>query len=332
MNLKRIIILALVITIPLSGIYYFINHKTEVNKVDKTFFIKNTTWWTNSNDSIPFKKNDNLDLTFIFESTFWNIANIDLSKLENKINIKEIYINDELKNKTDLKNIKFKDVVKLKIIWDAQENSQENENLKDLINITIEWEKEEETQSWEILDKTKTVEIFSFNSHFFSSNIWNILEISWTNLELIDYVIIWEKKLNWVLKDNKFYVRLDSNSFWAWDFFVGFYLKNGKLTSTDKKIIFSYNPNPINIVAITPNKISNKKDSYVVIQWNWFAKMISLQLSNNYIFKNALFNIINDKVATVKIPAWLVSWTYYFNIMDVKWIYKAEDIKLEITN
>ena len=321
------LILALVLIL---AYFYFFNNLNNKKNINSSLFIKNITWQTNWNDFVPFKKNDSLDLTFIFDADFGNILNINLDRLLKKINIKEIYINDEKKDRNSLKNIPFNNILKLRIVGDAMQNSLEDENIKNDIQVDVIWEKVEEIAKEEIVDKSKQLVVSSFNSQNFNSNISNILEISGKNLELIDYLIIWEKKIEWIYKDNKFYARIDKATFWNWDFFVGFYLKNGKLESSPLKLTFSYNPNPINIAAITPDKISNKKDSYVVIQWNWFNKIVSLQLSNNYIFKNTLFNIINNQVATVKIPSGLTPGVYYFNIMDTKWIYNAANLKLTI--
>jgi hypothetical protein len=79
-------------------------------------------------------------------------------------------------------------------------------------------------------------------------------------------------------------------------------LKNGKLVSTDEKISFVYDSSPINIGAITPTEIRSDADRYVVVQGNGFEKIISIQLSNNLIFKNTLFTVVNDNVVSIKIP------------------------------
>lgn len=329
-NIKSIIFI-LILALVIVSLYFIISNNLIKNKkVNSSLFIKNTTWQINWSDFVPFKKNDSLDLTFIFDTDFGKFLNINLDKLSKKINIREIYINDELKDKNSLKNISFNSVLKLRIVWDALENSLQNENIKNDVEVTVVWEKTEEIIEEEIVDKTKEVLIMAFNSQNFNSNINNILEISGQNLELIDYLLIWEKKIEWIYKDDKFYARIDKNTFWNWDFFVGFYLKNGKLETSSSKLTFSYNPNPINIAAITPSTINSAKDWHIVIQWNWFNKMVSLQLSNNFIFKNTLFNIISNEVASVKIPSWLTPGTYYFNIMDTKGIYNASNIKLTI--
>ncbi|MCK9272090.1 hypothetical protein M0P65_00925 [Candidatus Gracilibacteria bacterium] len=331
--MKKNILYTIYLTIlagALIGAYIYFSVNISNNKVNSSLFIKNLTWQTNGSDFVPFKKNDSLDFTFVFDSLFGNSLNLNISKLEKKINIKEIYINDEKKDKNSLKNIHFKNILKLRIVGDAIQNSLENENIKNDVEVELIGDKPEEIVEEEIIDKTKEVLIFTFNSQNFNSNINNVLEISGQNLELIDYLVIGEKKIEGIYKDDKFYARIEKNIFGNGDFFVGFYLKNGKLETSSSKLTFSYNPNPINIAAITPDKISNKKDSYVVIQGNGFNKIVSLQLSNNYIFKNTLFNIINNQVASVKIPSGLTPGVYYFNIMDTKGIYNAANLKLTI--
>ena len=79
-------------------------------------------------------------------------------------------------------------------------------------------------------------------------------------------------------------------------------MKNGKLVTTDEKVSFVYHSSPINIGAVTPSEIKSDVDRYVVVQGNGFEKIISIQLSNNLIFKNTLFNVVNDNVVSIKIP------------------------------
>jgi len=65
---------------------------------------------------VPFRKNDSLDLTFIFDADFGNILNMNIDKLSKKINIKEIYVNDEKKDRNSLKNVRFNNILKLRIV------------------------------------------------------------------------------------------------------------------------------------------------------------------------------------------------------------------------
>lgn len=122
------------------------------------------------------------------------------------------------------------------------------------------------------------------------------------NLDAIDRVVVGEVSFQGSFQSGKFFYIIPKNTFGNGEYFVGLYLKNGQLVPTNIKLSFTYNSHPINIAAITPNIIKNDQDRFVVVQGNGFKKMISIQLSNNLIFKNALFTIVNDQVVSIKIP------------------------------
>lgn len=135
-----------------------------------------------------------------------------------------------------------------------------------------------------------------------SSNIDQLMPLAGKNLDAIDRVVVGEVSFQGSFQAGKFFYIIPKNTFGNGEYFVGLYLKNGQLVPTNIKLSFTYNSNPINIAAITPNIIKNDQDRYVVVQGNGFKKMISIQLSNNLIFKNALFTIVNDQVVSIKIP------------------------------
>ena len=108
------------------------------------------------------------------------------------------------------------------------------------------------------------------------------------------------------------------------------WLENNINLKTNIKIKFVYTDSKINIANITPGKISNKKDTFLVLQWNGFNKIIQMQLSNNVILKNTSFKTINDNVATIKIDKWLDIWEYFFTIMHTEWIEELRNLKFEI--
>lgn len=162
-----------------------------------------------------------------------------------------------------------------------------------------------------ILEKTEGITIpatglipdsIAVPSEILSSNIDQLVPISGRNLDSVDRIVVGEKTFAGVVQGKKYYVTIPKNTFGTGDFFLGLYLKNGQLITTNAKLSFTYNANPINIAAITPLEIKNDTDRYVVVQGNGFQKMISIQLSNNLIFKNALFTVINDHVVSIKIP------------------------------
>lgn len=100
----------------------------------------------------------------------------------------------------------------------------------------------------------------------FYSHMNNVLILSGQNLSSIDKVIIGEKSFSGISKDGKYYIQIDKNTFDSGDYFVGLYLKNGELVPLEQKLSFIFDASPINIIAITPSKISAKNDTYIVIQ------------------------------------------------------------------
>jgi len=301
-------------------------------------FIKNTTTESAYQKNAYFKKWDLLDyISFI---NFWDNTQIwlDLSWIKNNLDIDSIYINDIKKEEWDLNNLNLKWMTIIKIVWKAKINNLDGKIKQDnLIKINVVKESEtknteEDNETDKIITKVKVPNNISLINSNFSSNINNLLQIKWNNLDTIDYVNIWWFSIKpqsdtWVLL-----VSLDKNIFASWEYFLFFQLKNWEIMPTENKITFVHSQQKINIANLTPTSINNTEDRFIVIQWNWFKKIISVQLNNNMILKGTSFNVINDNVAAIKIPKWLTAWLYYFNIMDTDRIYELKDNTFNITN
>lgn len=292
-------------------------------------FIKNNSTQSAFEKNTIFKKWDILD--FISFINFGNNKRVSLNiwEIEKTINIDSIYINDDKINKDTINSLYLSWMTIVKVNWKAKTNNLDKTiDSNNLIKITVTEEVENKDKeienkinisSWKI---PKNIVILNDN---FSSNINNLLKIKWNNLNEIDYVNIWWFSIkpqieNWVLL-----VSLDKNIFASWEYFIFFQLKNWKILTTENKINFIHNQDSINIANLTPSIINNNEDRFIVIQWNGFNKIVSVQLNNNVILKNTSFNIINDNVAAIKIPKWLWKWIYYFNIMDINKIYELKN-------
>lgn len=335
--LKKLIIICSIILVTLFVIIYKDNSVNLINKdwISIDSFIKNNSSQGAYEKNTIYKKWDLLDyISFI---NFWNGKNIklDISLIKNNINIDEIYINDEKTDEQKINNLNLNWMTKVKVVWKAKNNNLDWSLIENnLIKVTVIQDiKKEQTKIEEkVIIKWQVPSNINIKNSNFSSNINNLLQIEWANLELIDYVNIWWFSIkpqfdSWILL-----VSIDKNSFSSWDYFIFFQLKSWEIMPTDNKITFTHNQQKINIANLTPSIIKNNEDRFIVIQWNWFKKIISVQLNNNVILKNTSFNIINDNVAAVKIPRWLALWTYYFNIMDTDSIYELKNNSFTITN
>lgn len=331
MNKKNYIFIAVFIIFILL-IYTFelyINKTIPIteNKEEITHIIKNNTWWTYNENNTPYRIWDEIEHIFIIYKNQKTKVDINIDSLEKNINIKEINIDWKNIKKSDLKNLIIDKESILKIKWIAKiDNSQNIDKIeiKDLEKI------KSIDATWSLLS-TWTIN-FEIKNNNFNGNINNILEIDWKWLEQIDYVNIWWISFKWKYENNKFYILIDKWTFGSWDFFLMFKLNNWTIITSNKKINFYYSQDKVNISNITPKIIKNDIDRYIVVQWNWFSKIVSIQLNNNIILKSTEYEIINDNVLSVKIPKWLNPWDYYINIMDTNNIYQINYIKFNITN
>jgi len=294
--------------------------------------MRNLTWGTNLEPFTPYKKNDDLEFVLITESATEDGAKIDLSQLHEKVDITEILINDVPKRESDLSDLPFEGALKVSIRGKAKDAGLNQEGLQNAIKLSFLRKRSAKKEiPVEKVPVGPAPEAITVPDEILSSNIDHLVPLSGKNLESIDRVVVGEKTFSGLVKDGKYYFIIPKDTFGNGEFFIGLYLRNGQLVPTQDRLAFTYNGNPINIAAITPNQLRNEEDHYVVVQGNGFSKMISIQLSNNLIFKNALFTVINDNVVSIKIPKGLEPGEYYFNMMDTAGIYEAKNIQFTVT-
>lgn len=311
-------------------VYFFILWKNSDTKTpfQQDILLKNISWNTQIWESVPYKKWEEIEITFIFPWEGKNKLSLDLSKWNKNISVKKILIDD---TETDKNNIIVEDGQTIKIIGEALNDwVVKKEDYQDIIieNEKIEEEKKQEETNTHLSGSLN----LQFHQTHFNSNINNLVEISGKEIDLIKYVNIWEVSLTPIKNNQKTYLAIEKNTFWAWEYFIIVQLNNNVLIPLDQKVTFEYSNSKVNIANITPRHIENKKDTFIVLQWNGFWKVISIQLSNNIILKNTSFDIINDSVLSVKIPAWLETGNYYFNIMTIDWISELKNNTFTINN
>lgn len=329
MDKKKFIIYLIFVSIIFIWLlsYFYVFNWNNQNQKENLYdiLIKNNSWNTPFLDTLPYKKNEELQLNIIFPWESKNKITLDLDKINKKINIKKIFIDEKEINKD---NIVIENWESIKIIWEAiWDGILKKEDLIDIIK-NIENIKEEKKEEQKI---TWNIDI-KFDKKVLNSNINNLIEITWSGKEFIKYVNIWEISLTPIHVNNKTFLTISKNTFNSWEYFTIVQLQNNELITLNEKIIFHYEQSKVNIANITPNYIKNDIDRNIVLQWNGFSKIISLQLNNNTILKNTSFQIINDNVITVLIPKDLDVWNYYFNIMTVDWINELKNNIFTINN
>lgn len=327
---KKAIMIIWAVTILSLFIFVMYDYKnvedgTIQEKID--LLIRNNSWESPFSDSVPYKKWDELELNFILKWNYDKEIKLNFDKLKLKFKIKWTYIWD--KEVSDWKNIDIKKWEKVKIIAEALDNwvikKEENE---DIIEITKEEEKKKEEKKNE--EEKKVIEIpssnVSLNNYSINWNINNLIEVLWDWKDYIDYVNIWWISLKPIKSDEgKVFLSINQNSFTAWEYFVIVQFSDWTIQTLNEKMKIDFSVSKVNVSNITPSQIKNDIDRYIVIQWNWLSKVISIQLNNNIILKNTSFDVISDNVLSVKIPKELVAWKYYFNIMTTDGIYEIKN-------
>ena len=171
---------------------------------------------------------------------------------------------------------------------------------------------------------------YILNQTEFNSNINNLLEISGNNINNIQYINIGSFSFSPTFKDNKAYFLIEKDTFNSWNYFSLIQLKQWDIIVLDQEIIFEYFNSPINIANITPNIVNNSKSSSIVLQWNGFDNIISIQLNNNIVLQQTSFQVINDKVLSIRIDPSLTIWTYSFNFMTPTGIIEIDNMSFSI--
>lgn len=296
--------------------------------------MRNLSWQTDFARFIPYKKGDTLEFISSLSSSDPEEVRIDISNLKNHIDIDSIELNGEKVSEDILTSVRTQDSSFLKVTGKSKNPQDDNFSIENLIKITpLKIEKKiEKKENIVLMSGSLSVpSSISIPLTFFNSNINNLIRITGNNLENVDIVNIGWITFHPVLSSGSLFVQVERDTFATGEYFLFFGLKNGQIVAGNDKIHFEHSSEKINIANITPKNIPNNEDRFLVIQWNGFDKIISVQLSNNVILKNAEFHIINNQVAGVKIPKWLAPGDYYFNIMDTGTIYELKTMHFTIT-
>lgn len=358
---RKNIIRIWIFLILLSSIFwlwkYYENNIKESSWV--SFLIKNNSWNSQIWEDTPYIKWDEIELLYFWK---WD-AKVDLRNISDNIKIKEVLLWDkkiEINNQEiEINNIDNKPI---KIIWKALKDKKdtninykkiietEKKNISDIeknqddINIEEELinkdekiddkiiDERSEDISKEEIDKKMRVENLKILWNWFYPWADNLLELSWDNLEEIKFLTIWKSSFSPILKDWKVLFLIEKNIFDKWEYFW-LLQTNSWLITLDETINFIWNIKQnndydIEIINITPNIITDEK--LIVLQWEGFSKVVSIQFSNNIVIKKADFRIINDKVMSIALPKEIEKWEYYLNIMTTENIIQFKDSKFTI--
>lgn len=315
-------------------LYYILDYASgnnisiDLSVLRQEFEISSISIWENNleiSDQINFSIHQNTPLKISWIAK--NNSNKGEQNLRDLIDITSSYTHDDNLENT---SIITKEDAKIEDQWletatkdeDIKETNIDN-LLDDNLDIKVEIIPE-------IIDEKIDFSWLIFNKNIFNSNINNLLEISWKDIDKIKFLNIWSYSFSPNIKDWVAYILIKQNTFDSWNYFVFIQPLQWGIIPLETQMSFEYNNSKVNIANITPNQVNNSKDSYIVLQWNWFSDIISLQLNNNIILEKTDFDIINDKVMSVKIDKKLDTGIYSFNIMTTDNIIQIDNMNFTI--
>ena len=295
--------------------------------------MRNASWQTDFRHRVPYKKGDNLEYVLVFSGNFPRGIAINVSTIKNFLDIERMEWDEKEILEKDLSNLRTENSSLLKIIGKAKNTSTESGIPKPEVTVKEEIATEEKPEIEKSVQIPQAEPIGStVDATRYNSNINNLIVFRGENIESVEFVNIGEKRIRPAYASGTLFVQVDKDTFTTGGYFVFFTLKNGRIFPSDHRIFFEHSSSAINIANITPKTLRNSEESFIVIQGNGFDKIVSVQLSNNLILKNAEFKIINNRVAGVKIPKGLPPGEYYFNIMDTATIHELKNMRFTITN
>lgn len=307
------------------GVYFNINSWKE--DVIKDAFIKNIKWDSPLQKDVPYSIGNELELFYILDNKK-GTAKINLEKLSEKIDIQSIEFWDKKIEPSTTITITTKENTPLKITGKSKvNNNSKDSDIKDLVSVNL---VDPEIISDEIIQEPEITNIkepgnIIITQKNFNSNINNILEFSWDNLENVLYINIGSYSFSPRFKDGKGYVLIDKWTFPSWSFFVFIQSQSWKIIPLEDQIRFVYSDKKISIAHITPSSIKNDKKRSIVLQWDGFNDLISIQLNNNLIIKDDNFKVISNWVLQLDIPKWLDPGRYSINAMTTENIIKIDN-------
>jgi hypothetical protein len=271
-----------------------------------------------------WKKNDIIKIHILNKEENKNIT-IDKDDISKVMDIQEI-LKDWKKYNKDQINISEK--WKITIVGKLK-------NSHDWWKPNIKFESEDiPEKNTEIIEKWLFKEI-SWEIDFKNSQIWSdktsLIELQWKNISELSILLINNFHIPVQKYNSWYFVSIWANMLNKWSYERYGITKNNKKIKWKSNLSVKQNSNSTGIYAITPSIIKSSKWWNIVLQWKWLDKILSIQLSNNIIFKQNQFIVLSPNVIAINIPKNIDVWVYYLNIVTPAKIISSESIQLEIT-
>jgi len=307
--------------------YIFLNHRDLLSTSNNTdYFVANKTWDTDYSKNIFFRKWDDVEYLYIVKNKLDQFLNYNTWDISTKLWLDNVVV--VVQNSKSWKNA----TTVIKIIWKSQKSWENQKDLTELFS----WQDKKESDNNKENIEAKNIEHYTWNFSLklnwnkFYSDIDNLISLDWEGTFDVKSVWVWEKFFNVIWTWNNFFVSIPRKTLLDWKYLVSYLLKNWKIITSDQTIEFDLSDKKVVILEMFPKSIENNASKWITLQWVGLKNTVSVQLSNNTVFKKTDFSIVSDNVLAIKIPMNVDTWTYFVNIMTLDWIYEFPNKTFEI--
>ena len=178
----------------LSGLFLLVFKIRDLDSLphsETSFFMRNLSWQTDFRPSVPYKKGDDMEFTWVFSGDSPRTVGFDISGVKNSLDIEHIFLDDKEIQEADLKNIHVQSSSLLKITGKALKLSTDDVFVEPKITT-----KEESTQKNIDVSSTgsavpeKEPSLIRADQTEYNSNINNLLTLHGESLDNIEFVNI----------------------------------------------------------------------------------------------------------------------------------------------
>ncbi len=317
----------------------------EVRTPQATRYVRNVTWKTGFSENTPFRKGEEVEILYSVDAETAPMHALDFRKLAPSLDVLRVEVDGTALGRVPSGILPFGPKGVVKIV--AKTKTGALLSPKDVSEVSF----DEEVRADEIPPEIPAHDPAATGSGMseperpaagssnaggmtvsplsYSLDVSNVVRVSNPPKGILS-VVLGDRRFDGRYEAGAYVFVVPERAFSAGEKFLAFSMSDGKLLPSDIHLSFDGGEANLGVAAVTPSAVPSDRESYVTLQGHGFSKALSLQLQNGVVIRGASFEIVNDSVMIVKIPAGLSSGTYAFNVMDVSGIYTPVRAKFSV--
>lgn len=300
-------------------------------------YVRNTSWETGYLSSVPYRKGDVLEFAYFVDSLRPYFLDFDWPSFLARYDVESVTSDSGPLDKNQISTSLLKPGSRLSIRAKAKSSGSTGSDpfatpkIRQSEDALADSGAVAEAQTGTSATGATDASAFVIPLRTFSSDTNNAVRIVGAPKGFISSVVIGASTFRGAdLRDGYVFVT-DRGTFADGDYFVAVYAKDGRLLPLKDKVSFITDGQSVGVSGVTPASVPATRDSFVTLQGRGFSRVVSIQLSNSLVIKNASFRAVDDTVAIVRVPAGVPAGEYAMNIMDVNGISSPKRAVIRIT-